>query len=88
MEMHLFRFFVDEVGWPVMQYKVFFTNALWSPKDGLAMRLWKEDSIGWPKSLMGVLNLIPFCLIWGNDELRASEKKRFINSKISKYIEF
>jgi hypothetical protein len=34
------------------------------------------------------LNPIPFCLIWGNDELRAGEKERFISSGISKYIEF
>ncbi len=37
---------------------------------------------------MGVPNLVPFCLIWGNDELKVGEKERFINSKISKYIEF
>jgi hypothetical protein len=37
---------------------------------------------------MGVSNLVPFCLIWGNDELRACEKEMFINRGISKYIEF
>ncbi len=37
---------------------------------------------------MGVLNPIPFRPIWGNDELRANEKERFISNGISKYIEF
>jgi len=27
-------FFVDSIGWHVMQYKVSPINALWSPKDG------------------------------------------------------
>jgi len=49
--------------------------------------LWKEDGIGEPKLLIGVPNPIPFCSVWGNDELRASEKERFISSKILKYIE-
>jgi hypothetical protein len=35
---------------------------------------------------MGVSNLVPFCPIWGNDELKAREKEKFINSRISKYI--
>jgi hypothetical protein len=87
-EMHVFWFFVDEVGWLVMQYKVFPTNVLWSLKDGPTIRLWKEDGIRWPKLSMGVSNLIPFRRIWGNDELRAYEKEMFINRGISKYIEF
>jgi len=33
--MHLFQFFVDFSKWLVMQYKVFPTNSIWSPKDGL-----------------------------------------------------
>jgi hypothetical protein len=37
---------------------------------------------------VGVSNLVPFCLIWGDDELRVGEKERFISSEISKYIEF
>jgi hypothetical protein len=36
-KMHLFRFFVDEVWWLVMQYKVSPIDVLWSPKDGLAI---------------------------------------------------
>jgi hypothetical protein len=40
----------------------------------MAIQLWKEDNIGWPKLLAGVLNLVPFRLIWGNDELRVEEK--------------
>jgi hypothetical protein len=50
--------------------------------------LWKEDGTRWLKLLVGVLNPVPFCPIWGNDELRACEKERFISNGISKYIEF
>jgi hypothetical protein len=88
MEMHFFQFFVDEVGWPMMQYKVSPTNALWSLKDDPTIQLWKEDGTGLPKPSVGVLNLVPFCSIWGNDELRVGEKERFISSGVSKYIEF
>jgi len=42
-KMHLFWFFVDEVGWPVMQSKVSPTDVLWSPKDGPTIVLWKVD---------------------------------------------
>jgi hypothetical protein len=41
-----------------------------------------------PKLPAGVLNLVPFHPIWGIDELRASEKERFISSEFSKYVEF
>jgi hypothetical protein len=50
--------------------------------------LWKEDVVGWAKLLARVSNLVPFCLIWGIDELKASEKERFVNIGISKYTEF
>ncbi len=87
-KMHLFRFFVGEVGWPMMQYKVSPTDALWSPKGGPTIRLWKEDGTGRAKLLAKVPNLVPFCPIWGNDEQGVGEEERFIGNKISKYIEF
>jgi hypothetical protein len=71
-----------------MLYKVFPIDVLWSPKDSTALQLWKEDGTRWPKLLARVLNPVPFRSIWGNDELWTCEKKRFINSIISKYIEF
>jgi len=37
---------------------------------------------------VGVPNPIPFHPIWGNDELKVSEKERFISTRISKYIGF
>jgi hypothetical protein len=54
----------------------------------MAIQLWKEDGIGWPKLWAWVLNFVPFRLIGGNDELRGDEKVRFINSEILKYSEF
>jgi len=50
--------------------------------------LWKEDGTRWAKLPTGVLNLIPFRLIWGIDELGVGEKGRFISNGISKLIEF
>ncbi len=40
-------------------------NVLWSPKNSLGIRLWKEDGIGRPKLSVGVSNLVPFRTIWG-----------------------
>jgi hypothetical protein len=88
IEMKLFWFFMDKARWLIMQYKISLTNVLWSLKDGLALWLWKEDTTRRAKLLVKVLNLVPFCLIWGIDELRANDKERFINNKILKYIEF
>jgi len=59
-KMHLFRFFVDEVRWPMMQYKVSSSNALWSPKDGSTIQLWKEDGTRNAKLSAKVSNLVPF----------------------------
>jgi hypothetical protein len=71
--MQLFWFFVDEVGWPMMQYKVSLTDVLWNLKDGPTIQLWEKDATRWAKLLAGVPNPIPFCPIWGDDELKASE---------------
>jgi hypothetical protein len=72
--MHLFHFFVDKVGWLVMQYTIPLTNALWSPKDGSTIQLCKEDGTTWLKLLARVLNHVPFFLMWENDELKVGEK--------------
>jgi hypothetical protein len=72
----------------MMQYKVSPTDVLWDFKDGPTIQLWIKDATRCAKLLAGIPNLVPFCPIWGNDELKASEKERFISSRISKYIEF
>ena len=40
---HQFRFYVDNQGVPLMQYKVFCTDPSWAPQGGIA--LWKMDPI-------------------------------------------
>ncbi len=45
IDMHLFRFFVDLVGWCVMQYKVSLNDAMWSPKDGHRIWLWQNRQL-------------------------------------------
>ncbi len=64
------------------------TYLVWSPIDGLAIHLWKLDDQGCPKLPSGISKPIPFLPIWGNDVLKLVEKERFINSEISKYLEF
>jgi hypothetical protein len=71
-----------------MQYKVFLTNVSWSLKNGPTIQLWKDDVVGQLKLSVGVSNPIPFCLIWGVDELKVGKKERFINSGILKYVKF
>jgi len=40
------------------------------------------------KPTVRVLNLVPFYMIWGIDELRVGEKERFISNMILEYLEF
>jgi hypothetical protein len=37
-----YKFFMDDNGWPIMQYKMACTDIPWLPKDGV--KLWKEDA--------------------------------------------
>jgi len=71
-----------------MHYKVSLIDAMWSPKDGLAIQLWKCDDQGHPKLLTRIPKLVPFHPIWGNDASKSIEKEKFINCGILKYIEF
>ncbi len=86
--MHLFRFFVDSLGWLVMQYKVSPTNSVWGPIDGFPIKLWKCNLDGSPKLPIGVPSPIPYHPIWGNNALRFVEKEKFISATLSKYVEF
>jgi hypothetical protein len=52
--MHLFRFFVDSLGWPMMQYHVSPIDHVWSPIDGPPIRLWKTNPDNSLKLLTGV----------------------------------
>ncbi len=83
--MHFFRFFVDSFGWPVMLYKMFWIDSIWSPKNGPTIWLWKSNSQG---HLNGIAKLVFFHPIWGDDDSKSIEKDKFINNGISKYLEF
>jgi hypothetical protein len=67
---------------------VFPTYSKWSPKDGLVIRLWKSDDQGHHKLPSGIPKHVFFRLIWGINVSKSVEKERFINSGISKYLEF
>jgi hypothetical protein len=47
-DIHLFKFYVDEEGWPVMRYKESATDTTWLPRNKQALYLWKTDTDGKP----------------------------------------
>jgi hypothetical protein len=61
---------------------------MWNPKESLAIQLWKSIDQGHPKHPSGIPKPIPFYPIWRNDASKSIEKEKFINSGISKYLEF
>jgi hypothetical protein len=84
----MFRFFVDYLGWPTMQYKVSPIDLMWSPIDGPPIRLWKVNLDGSPKLPTRVPSLVLYYLIWGNDASRSMEKEKFISFGLYKYVDF
>jgi hypothetical protein len=44
-----FKFYKDDNGWPMMQYKLLCTNSDWLPKEKGGIRLWQETVDGRPK---------------------------------------
>jgi hypothetical protein len=86
--MHLFRFFVDSLGWPMMQYKLSPIDLVWSSIDVLLIRLWKANANGSPKLPIIIPSLVSYHLIWDNDASRLVERKKCIHSKLKKYMDF
>ncbi len=60
IDMNLFRFFVDSLSWPMMQYKVFPRNLFWCPVDAPPIRLWKANPDRSPKLPTCILSPIPY----------------------------
>jgi hypothetical protein len=71
-----------------IEYKVSLNDAFWKPKVGPPIQLWQVDDLGHPKLPQGLPNLIPFCLIWGNDATKSIDKEKFVNGGLFKYVEF
>ncbi len=82
------NFFVDSFGWLMMQYKVTPTDIIYNPIETPLIQLWKVNANGSPKLPTRVPNLIPYCPIWDHDEVRLMEREKFINVRLSKYVEF
>ncbi len=85
--MHIFRSFVDSFCWLVMQYKVSPTVSIWTPIERPPIELWKTNANGSPKLPTGVPSHVPYCPIWGHDVTRSMEREKFINARLSKYME-
>jgi hypothetical protein len=66
-DIHLFKFYVDEEEWPVLQDKESATDTTWLPRNKPALRLWKEATDGKPMIPIGNLDPIPFKRLWGNE---------------------
>jgi hypothetical protein len=61
---------------------------MWNPINGPPIRLWKANLEGSPKLPIGVLSLVLYYQIWGNDTSRLVEREKFISSGLSKYMDF
>jgi hypothetical protein len=44
-----FKFYKDDNGWPLIQYKLWCTDSDWLPKENGGIRLWQENVDGHPK---------------------------------------
>ncbi len=72
----------------MMQYKVSPTYLMWSPIDGLSIKLWKANPNSSPKLFIRVPSHVLYHPIWGNDALRSMERVFLINFGLSKYVDF
>ena len=48
-EMHLFKFYVNDDGWPVMRYKKSAVDVQWQPLNRPHVLLWVANGDGGPK---------------------------------------
>ena len=101
-EMHLFKFYMDADGVPVMKYKKSAVDSYWLPSDRPSRCLWKKDSRGRPMLPPGYPKPTPFKPVWGNEvpdplgnQEKAREKARkatvnkgLILSGLEKYIQY
>jgi hypothetical protein len=63
-DMHIFRFFIDRVGWLVFQYKAFATDPDWLPR-GSPHHMWRADSDGSPVTPVGNFRTFPPTYVLG-----------------------
>ena len=64
-----FKFYRNDNGWPLMQYKLLCTNNEWLPKEGGGIRLWKETEDGSPKVPSGDPLALKPRKMYGHDEV-------------------
>ena len=100
--MHLFKFFVDEEGWPIMLYKELAVDLHWLPRNKPHVCLWKANANNRLKILRGIPKPVLVRRVW-REELpsptrnkkkalekanKVLEKKSFIKTGICGYISF
>lgn len=92
----------EDAGWPVMRYKKRATDPSWLPP-GKPVKMWRADKEGKPRLPVGDPKPVPHKHLWGSVEVdegkknadkevaraaECSEKRNFIKSGLSKYIEY
>ena len=101
-EMHLFHFYVENDGNPIMKYKKSAVDSNWLPSDTTSRCLWNKDSSGRAMLPQGCPKPVPFKPIWGNEvpkptgnrekalenARKASVNKGFIMIGLQKYIQY
>ena len=101
-EMHLFRFYVDNDGIPVMNFKRSAVDSQWLPSNKPSLPLWKKDLNEKTMLPPGCPKPVPFKPMWGSKVPKASvnqEKARqlarkatlnkgFIMLGLEKYIQY
>ena len=64
-----FKFYQNGNGWPLMQYKLLYTNNKWLPKEGGGIWLWKETEDESPKVPRGDPMALKLHKMHGHDEV-------------------
>ena len=98
--MHLYKFYINSEGVPVMKFKKSAINAEWEPRNKQPIKIWKEDEHGHPTLPIGSPKPVPFKPMWGVEEQnlssnqdiardkarKATENKNFIKCGLRKYV--
>ena len=101
-EMHLFRFYVESDGNPVMKYKKSAVDLSWLPSETSSRCLWDKDQNGRARLPRGCPKPVPFKPVWGSEvpkptgnqekaienAWKAILNKGFIMVGLEKYIQY
>lgn len=70
--MHLFKFYIDDKGWPLMHYKKRCTDKSWLPPEN-PRRMWREKN-RLPHLSSGDPKPLPMKPLWSTDTINSTQK--------------